>query len=280
MPFTKNGEIGADVGRPGVRKGQFVGDVEGVAQWVIGIEEPEIPLVPLGDDEYGLEALEVLPGVEVAFDIGPYARDLPGQLLGPRQVHDAGVQALELPHQHRVEHRARDPAAEIQRLLGRQVGPARFLRITEERVLYRAFFSADRHRCAVSSGKSARPRQPNVEIVVARARRILAIEGPAQRVLQNVFADTFQAGLVADDVFVVVALPQSARERGPIPLFHPIGIPFGRHGLVPMHYIRQRQPRFRRLARFQPCRGGPPWPPQTPQFPEFRGRTGNPLWLP
>jgi len=46
-------------------------------------------------------------------------------------------------------------------------------------------------------------------------RRVLTIHGPARRVIQDVLADPIQGVLIADDVFVVVALPD--RRAGSTP---------------------------------------------------------------
>ena len=86
---------------------------------------------------------------------------------------------------------------------------------------------------------------------------------PPRRVVFNICPDAVQICIIADDVLVIVPLPQFPVEPRPGASFNPVHIPFRRHGFEPMHDIRQRQ-----------RRGNPPW------LPDFRSRRGNPPWLP
>ena len=45
--------------------------------------------------------------------------------------------------------------------------------------------------------------------------RILPIQRPLQRIVQDVFPNAVQRGFIANDVFVVIALPDAAAERLP-----------------------------------------------------------------
>ena len=83
------------------------------------VEEADVALPLLGLDEDRLEALEVLPGVEVALDGGPHADEAVTDIFGLLVVDDAGVELLELGDQHRVEDGAGDAASEAQSLVGR-----------------------------------------------------------------------------------------------------------------------------------------------------------------
>lgn len=71
--------------------------------------------------------------------------------------------------------------------------------------------------------------------------RIFAIGCPIDGILGDVLAYPIQGFLAADDVLIVVALPQSSVEPGPSKLRYAIGVPLRRHRFEPMHDIRQRQ---------------------------------------
>ena len=64
------------------------------------------------------------------------------------------------------------------------------------------------------------------------------VQFPFGRIVANVLADAVQFGFVADDVFPVIALPQSAGKRRPTVSFDPIGVSFGGHGFEPVYNIR------------------------------------------
>ena len=59
-------------------------------------------------------------------------------------------------------------------------------------------------------------------------RRILRVFSPAGRVVHNVLADAVQGGLVADDMFIIIALPH-------IPNVHIGPDPFGDANFEPAH---------------------------------------------
>ena len=65
------------------------------------------------------------------------------------------------------------------------------------------------------------------------------VQLPFGGIVANVFADAVQFGFIADDVFPVIALPQSAGKRRPIVSFYTINVSFGGHGFEAVHNIRQ-----------------------------------------
>src|SRR3990172_4165682 len=91
----------------------------------------------------------------------------------------------------------------------------------------------------------ARERQEVAPRFILRAApfgsRVLAIQVPASGVFSDVFADSLQAFVVADDVFVVVALPESLTEAGPPSRLHAACIPHRRDGLERADHITQRR---------------------------------------
>ena len=80
---------------------------------VVEVDQPDVPFPPLGLDEHGLQPLEELPGVQVAFDARPDPDQPVPDRLGPQMVHHAGVQPLKLIDQHAVQHRAGQAAPQV-----------------------------------------------------------------------------------------------------------------------------------------------------------------------
>lgn len=65
----KQDHIGANGGAT-ADEAEFAGGVKGIRLGMVGIQEAHIVLAPLGLHEHGLESLEVLPGLQVAFMLG------------------------------------------------------------------------------------------------------------------------------------------------------------------------------------------------------------------
>jgi hypothetical protein len=61
---------------------------------------------------------------------------------------------------------------------------------------------------------------------------------PVQGIRQDVIADAFKGAFVADDVFVVVALPQASLKRRPSRVFYHTDVFVGGHGFEPLHNRR------------------------------------------
>jgi hypothetical protein len=86
---------------------------------------------------------------------------------------------------------------------------------------------------------------------------------PSGRIIADVFTDAVQFYFIPNDVFPIIALPQSTRKCWPTQLFHAIRIPFGGHRFEPVYNVAQRQRcHMRRRGR----------PLCLPVF--------NPMWLP
>src|SRR3990172_1562534 len=151
----------------------------------------------------------------------------------------------------------------------------------------------------------ARERQEVAPRFILRAApfgsRVLAIQVPASGVFSDVFADSLQAFVVADDVFVVVALPESLTEAGPPSRLHAACIPHRRDGLERADHITQRRGNpcgcpyiacYRSRGRHKACpypalairirRGDPSCRPEACPYPvvAVRIRRGNPCGCP
>ena len=71
--------------------------------------------------------------------------------------------------------------------------------------------------------------------------RFVGIEfviGPSCGVVGDVICYLAQGLVIADDVFIIIALPQFAVEWRPSQLFHPTDVFVGRHGFEPSHHRR------------------------------------------
>jgi hypothetical protein len=66
-------DVQPDVRRRAIAEGELVGNAELVGVHVHRVEQLHVALALLGIHEHGLEALEELPGVQVALDSGPHA---------------------------------------------------------------------------------------------------------------------------------------------------------------------------------------------------------------
>ena len=75
---------------------------------------------------------------------------------------------------------------------------------------------------------------PPLRVVI----RVLVVGGPARRVVADVLSDVVQFGFVTDDPLVIIALPQPAGERWPIPVFYAVDIGVGGHRFKPLHDLR------------------------------------------
>ena len=67
---------------------------------------------------------------------------------------------------------------------------------------------------------------------------------PASRIAENVFADVPEVIVGSNNVFVVIALPQSSVKRCPLSLSHARDVFMGCHGFEGLYYLSQR-PRHR-----------------------------------
>jgi len=65
---------------------------------------------------------------------------------------------------------------------------------------------------------------------------VVFIQFPTDRIIGNVVAEAVQFIVVADDVFVVVSLPQFAWKRGPAVLLDASDVCVGGRGLEPLYY--------------------------------------------
>lgn len=109
------------------------------------------------------------------------------------------------------------------------------------------------------------------------ALRVVWIVGPARRIIFNVLSNAGELCVGADDVLVVIALPQAADERRPSGSAYAVGVPFRGQSFEPVHYVRQRH-----------RRGNPPWLPSLRRSVRLIRagtgacvpRRGNPQWLP
>src|SRR2546422_457473 len=68
-----------------------------------------------------------------------------------------------------------------------------------------------------------------------RPRRVFLIKRPLSQVVRNVQPDRVQLGRVADYVFIVVALPELAREGWPAQGLDAANVFIGGHGFEPLH---------------------------------------------
>jgi hypothetical protein len=59
---------------------------------------------------------------------------------------------------------------------------------------------------------------------------------PGFRVIADILPNALEGRFVADDVFVIIALPQSFIERLPIEFFYPSDAVIGRHSLESSKY--------------------------------------------
>jgi hypothetical protein len=66
---------------------------------------------------------------------------------------------------------------------------------------------------------------------------MFTMHSPPDRVVDDVLPNTIQGFSIADDMFVVVALPNPSVERCPAGLFYPISISFRGQGFEPMNYV-------------------------------------------
>jgi len=65
---------------------------------------------------------------------------------------------------------------------------------------------------------------------------VVFIQFPTDRIVGDIVAEAVQFIVVADDVFVVVALPQFSWKRGPTVLLDAKDVFVGGHGLEPLYY--------------------------------------------
>ena len=66
------------------------------------------------------------------------------------------------------------------------------------------------------------PCQPVVKIIHARPLRVLSIQMPTQGIINDVFPDSLQLTLISDNMFIIIALPESALERRPAKSLAPL----------------------------------------------------------
>jgi len=71
--------------------------------------------------------------------------------------------------------------------------------------------------------------------------RILPVQHPFQRIVDDIFPHLPQFPFIADHPFEIVALPQCTAKRFPSVLFDTVDVSVRRYGFEPMHNIRQRQ---------------------------------------
>lgn len=62
------------------------------------------------------------------------------------------------------------------------------------------------------------------------------IQFPPGRIIPDVFANAHRFGIIANDVFPVIPLPQFSRKRPPPKLSNPTDIFVGGHGFEPLHH--------------------------------------------
>jgi hypothetical protein len=74
--------------------------------------------------------------------------------------------------------------------------------------------------------------------VCSSSVRIFPVQMPAQGILSDVLTNAVQEGIVADDVFIIIALPQPTAEWRPSGLFDAADIFIGGHRFEPLNDFR------------------------------------------
>jgi len=85
-----------------IEEPEFVGHVVGVLLPVLG-KEADILFSLLLGNECRFKAAEELPGFEVTFDSRQDVGETPSEILSPREIEEAGVEALGLSKEHILE---------------------------------------------------------------------------------------------------------------------------------------------------------------------------------
>jgi hypothetical protein len=92
------------------------------------------------------------------------------------------------------------------------------------------------------------------KVLFDKGIRFVGIEfviGPSCGVVGDVICYFAQGLVIADDVFIIIALPQFAVEWRPSQLFHPTDVFVGRHGFEPSYHRSTMRPAsFKTMALF------------------------------
>lgn len=128
-----------------IRESQLVRDVKLVCIRICRIEQPDVTLALFRFDENGFDSLQVFPSLKIALNARRHPDQSFDDLLGPRDVHEGRIQALELTDQDIMQDDSGFAPAHTSRILAGQVSPACLFRVADERILHRTFFSPERH---------------------------------------------------------------------------------------------------------------------------------------
>jgi len=166
----------------------LIGDVVEVVCRVVEVQEPDVALSVLHWHKH--RPLAAKPGqrVAIAGNIGVQEIELPDDGLDAGVVHDAGIELEELRPQHIGEEQ---PASPPRSCRASAAG-------TRSQPMSAAYFSMGFWTDVRSDMAS-----PLRGIV-----RMHLVEFPLQRVVGDIVADALEFGRIADDVLVVVALPE------------------------------------------------------------------------